>query len=91
MIGIFPLKSYGVADYFDKNVPGVKVPTELLQEFREIKEGTADKEKQRKAYDDANLRFFSSLIKDIKKSGAAGCHVMAVSYADMAVKLIKGN
>ena len=33
LIGIFPLRSYGVAEYFDKNVPGVKVPKELLQEL----------------------------------------------------------
>jgi methylenetetrahydrofolate reductase (NADPH) len=90
LIGIFPLKSYGVADYFDKHIPGVKVPAELLGEFREIKKSSEDRVVLRKAYDEANVRFFSSLIKDIKKSGAAGCHVMAVSYAEMAVKLIKG-
>jgi 5,10-methylenetetrahydrofolate reductase len=88
LIGIFPLKSYGVADYFDKHIPGVKVPAELLKEFGEIKKNV-EKERQRIEYDKVNLRYFSDLIKEIKKSGAAGCHVMAVNYAEMAVKLIK--
>jgi hypothetical protein len=35
------------------------------------------------------MRYFSSLIKDIMRSGAAGCHVMAVGYPEMAARLIK--
>ena len=37
LIGIFPLKSYGVAKYFDETVPGVKVPKELLTTLAEAK------------------------------------------------------
>lgn len=88
LIGIFPLKSYGVADYFNKNVPGVKVPQNLLKEMKEIKKNVS-KEEQRNEYDKVNERFFTQLIKDIKRSGAGGCHIMAVNYAEMAVKLIK--
>ena len=90
LIGVFPLKSYGVADFFDKYVSGVSVPGELLEEFRKIKTGTDDKDEQRKMYDEANERYFTEFIKEIKKTSAAGCHVMAVNYVDM-IKTLIGN
>jgi 5,10-methylenetetrahydrofolate reductase len=88
LIGVFPLKSFGVADFFDKYVPGVSVPKDLLEKFREVKTGIEDKEEQRKRYDEINERYFTKFIKEIKKTSAAGCHVMAVNYVDMIKKLI---
>lgn len=89
LIGVFPLKSFGVADFFDKFVPGVSVPKGLLEEFREVKTEVKDKEEQRKRYDEINEGYFTRFIKEIKKTSAAGCHVMAVNYVDMIKTLIK--
>lgn len=84
LIGVFPLRSYGVAEYFDKNVPGVKVPENLLKELEEIKEAGG----ARREYDRVNERFFSELIKEIKKTTARGCHIMAVNYSEIVGKLV---
>jgi methylenetetrahydrofolate reductase (NADPH) len=89
LIGVFPLKSYGVADFFDKYVPGVSVPKDLLGEFRKVKTEVEDKGEQRRRYDEINEEYFTEFIKEIKKTSAAGCHIMAVNYADMIKKLIE--
>lgn len=89
LIGVFPLKSFGVADFFDKYVSGVSVPKELLDEFREVKTGVEDKSEQRKRYDEINEDYFTAFIKEIKKTSAAGCHIMAVNYVDMIKTLVE--
>ena len=88
LIGIFPLKSYGVAQFFDKHVPGVKVPEELMERMKKASE-ISDKKKRREKYDEINLEYFSELIKEIKKTKARGCHVMAVHYVSMIKALIE--
>jgi len=89
LIGIFPLKSIGVAEYFDKNVPGVKVPKELLSALAEAKK-IEDKEKRREKCNEINLSYFTDFIKEIKKTtSAAGCHIMSVGYEEIVPKLVK--
>lgn len=80
LIGVFPLKSYGIADFFDRFIPGVSVPTELLTSMKKAKK-EPDKEKRKQLYDEVNLEFFRPFIKEIHKTtSAAGIHVMAVMY-----------
>lgn len=80
LIGVFPLKSFGIADFFDKYIPGVKVPPELMANMRKAHE-EPDKETRRAKYDEVNLEFFKPFIKEIRKTThAAGIHVMAVLY-----------
>jgi len=80
LIGVFPLKSYGIADFFDRFIPGVSVPTELLANMKKAKK-EPDKEKRKQLYDEVNLEFFRPFIKEIHKTtNAAGIHVMAVMY-----------
>jgi methylenetetrahydrofolate reductase (NADPH) len=80
LIGVFPLKSFGIADFFDKNIPGVAVPPDLLSDMKKAKE-EPDKERRNQLYDEVNLEFFSPFIKEIRKTtNAAGIHVMAVLY-----------
>jgi 5,10-methylenetetrahydrofolate reductase len=80
LVGIFPLKSFGIADFFDKFIPGVHVPKDLLEAMRKCKD-ESDKEKRKVLYDQMNMEFFSPFIKEIRKTTkAAGIHVMAVLY-----------
>ena len=80
LIGVFPLKSYGIADFFDRFIPGVSVPPELLANMKKAKE-EPDKAKRKQLYDEVNLEFFRPFIKEIHKTtSAAGIHVMAVLY-----------
>ncbi|MBN2336842.1 methylenetetrahydrofolate reductase [Candidatus Bathyarchaeota archaeon] len=80
LVGVFPLKGYGIADFFNKFIPGVSVPPELLANMKKAKE-EPDKEKRKQRYDEVNLEFFRPFIKEIRKTtSAAGIHVMAVLY-----------
>lgn len=80
LVGVFPLKSYGIADFFDKYIPGVHVPKDLLMAMRKCKD-EPDKEKRKDLYDEVNMEFFAPFIKEIRKTTkAAGVHVMAVLY-----------
>lgn len=89
LIGIFPLKSHGVAEYFDKNVPGVKVPKELLEALAKAGE-IPDKSKKKAKYNEINLNYFAEFIKELKKTtSAAGCHIMSVGYEEMIPPLIE--
>jgi methylenetetrahydrofolate reductase (NADH) len=89
LVGIFPLKSYGIADFFDKNIPGVHVPPELMEKMKKAKD-EPDKERKYRLYDDVNIEFFSPFIKEIKKTTkAGGIHVMAVLYERIMEPLLK--
>jgi 5,10-methylenetetrahydrofolate reductase len=89
LIGIFPMKSYGVANFFDKNIPGVPVPAELLENLKKAKD--LDKQVRYQKYDEINLELFVPFIKELKKTSAAGCHVMAVGYERIVPKLFEAT
>lgn len=89
LIGIFPLKSYGIAEYFDKTVPGVKVPRDLLESLSRAKD-IQDKSKRREKYNGINLEYFVDFIKEIKKTTqAAGCHIMSVGYEEIVPNIVE--
>ena len=89
LVGIFPLKSFGIADFFDKNIPGVHVPPDLLEKMKKAKD-EPDKERKYQLYDEVNIEFFAPFIKEIKKTTkAAGIHVMAVLYERIFEPLLK--
>ena len=89
LIGIFPMKSYGVAAYFDKYIPGVSVPKEILDSMKAVKKSDLAKADKRKKYEDVNTEYFVPFIKELMNTKAAGVHVMAVEWEPYVVKLIK--
>jgi 5,10-methylenetetrahydrofolate reductase len=87
-VGIFPLKSYNVADYFDKNVPGVRVPKELLETLAKARE-IGDNVKRKERCREINLAYFTRFIKELKQTtSAAGCHIMSVGYEEILPQLV---
>jgi len=89
LIGIFPPRSYGQADYFDKHVSGVRVPKELLEQFRKMKK-LADKKERRKKVNEYNIEYFTDFIKHVKKKPACkGIHIMSVGYPDIIEPIIE--
>jgi len=89
LLGIFPLKNYGIASYFDQNIPGVSVPKELLSALKSAKK-IEDKKAQNTKIDQINIEFFGPFIKEIKKTTkAAGIHCMAVHYERLFGPLLK--
>ena len=80
LVGIFPLKSFGIADFFDKYIPGVHVPKDLLAAMEKCKE-EPDKARRKDLYDEVNIEFFGPFVKEIRKTTkAVGVHMMAVLY-----------
>ncbi|MBD3195321.1 MAG: hypothetical protein GF317_09715 [Candidatus Lokiarchaeota archaeon] len=90
LLGIFPMKSYGIAKGFDTFVPGVSVPPDILAKWKGIKKNITDKKEKKAAYDEANYEFFKPFITELKKKGLlAGVHCMAVHYTRIFPKLIE--
>ena len=89
LLGIFPMKSYGIAKGFDMFVPGVSVPKEILERWKRVKTDVADKKEQKEIYDQLNYEFFKPFISELKSKGLlAGVHCMAVHYTRIFSKLI---
>jgi 5,10-methylenetetrahydrofolate reductase len=89
LIGIFPPRSYGQADFFDKYVSGVKVPKEFLEKFKRLKK-ISDKKERRKKVNEYNIKFFTSFIKEVKKKKVCkGIHLMAVGYPEVIGPIIE--
>ncbi|MFW9989674.1 MAG: methylenetetrahydrofolate reductase [Candidatus Odinarchaeota archaeon] len=91
LLGIFPMKSYGIAKGFDTFVPGVDVPKDILAKWKNIKtEFKDDKKEQKRMYDQANYEFFKPFISELKRKGLlAGVHCMAVHYPRIFPKLVE--
>lgn len=90
LVGIFPMKNYGTANYFNAHVPGVSIPKDLMEKFVEVKKGNYSKEEKREKYDQINLDFFAPFIKELMKSNLCkGSHVMSVHYTEFIPKLLK--
>ncbi|MCJ7632258.1 methylenetetrahydrofolate reductase [Candidatus Bathyarchaeota archaeon] len=89
LVGIFPLKSYAIAEYFDKNVPGVRVPKELFEKLARARE-IEDKAKRKEKCREINLDYFGGFIEELKQTtSAAGCHIMSVGYEEILPQLVK--
>jgi 5,10-methylenetetrahydrofolate reductase len=94
LLGIFPMKSYGIAKGFDTFVPGVSVPKEILAKWKSVKKEISDKKQQKEMYDQYNYEFFKPFIRELRsKNLLAGIHCMAVHYPRIFPKLkdIIGN
>ena len=88
LLGIFPMKSYGMAKGFDTFVPGVSVPKEILAKWKSVKKEVTDKKQQRELYDQYNYEFFKPFITKLRKKNLlAGVHCMAVHYPRIFPKL----
>ena len=88
LLGIFPMKSYGMAKGFDTFVPGVSVPKEILAKWKSVKKEVTDKKQQKELYDQYNYDLFKPFISELRKKNLlAGIHCMAVHYPRIFPKL----
>jgi len=90
LLGLFPLKSHGIAWYFDNFIPGVSVPKDLLKALKKAeKDNKGNKPDKYAAIDKINIDFFKPFIAEIKKTTkAAGIHCMAVEYERLFAPLL---
>jgi 5,10-methylenetetrahydrofolate reductase len=95
LLGIFPMKSYGIAKGFDMFVPGVDVPKEILASWKEVKKTAPNKEKKREMYDELNYKHFKPFVGELQSKGLIdGIHCMAVHYTrffPFLKKIIEGE
>jgi len=91
LLGLFPIKNYGIAWYFNEYIPGVSVPKDFLKALKTAKkEYKEDKKKRNDVIDKINIEFFEPFIKEIQKTTkAAGIHCMAVHYERLFEPLLK--
>jgi len=90
LLGLFPLKSHGIAWYFDNFIPGVSVPKDLLKSLKKAeKDNKGNKPGKYAAIDKINIEYFKPFIEEIKKTTkAAGIHCMAVEYERLFAPLL---
>ena len=90
LLGIFPMKSYGIAKGFDTFVPGVSVPKEILAKWKSVKKDVTDKKQQKELYDQYNYELFKPFIGELRqKNFIDGIHCMAVHYPRIFPKLME--
>jgi len=91
LLGLFPIKNYGIAWYFNEYIPGVSVPKDFLKALKTAKkEYKDDKKKRNEVIDKINIDFYEPFIKEIQKTTkAAGIHCMAVHYERLFEPLLK--
>ncbi len=90
LLGVFPLKSHGIAWYFDNFIPGVSVPNDLLKSLKKAeKDNKGNKPGKYAAIDKINIEYFKPFLDEIKKTTkAAGIHCMAVEYERLFAPLL---
>ena len=72
--GITPFKSFGMARYMGKNVPGMDVPEELLQRMK-------DTPKEQQA--EEGIKIAVETIQQLREiPGIAGVHIMAIEWEE---------
>jgi methylenetetrahydrofolate reductase (NADPH) len=77
LVGIIPLKSVGMARYMNKNVSGVFVPDQLIDEMGKAEDKTAK-----------GLEIAARLINDLKGL-CQGVHIMAIGWEKKVPELLR--
>jgi methylenetetrahydrofolate reductase (NADPH) len=77
LVGIIPLKSVGMARYMNKNVSGVFVPEELIDEMGKAEDKTAK-----------GLEIAARLINDLKDL-CQGVHIMAIGWEKKVPEILQ--
>ena len=91
LVGIFPLKSYKIADWMTRFVPGVTVPEELLTQLEELKK-IEDKPRRKEKIVELNVEYFGTFLRELRKTTqAAGSHVMAVKWEELIPRIIEAS
>jgi methylenetetrahydrofolate reductase (NADPH) len=77
LVGVIPLKSVGMARYMNKNVAGVFVPDQLIDEMGKAEDKTAK-----------GLEIAARLINDLKGL-CQGVHIMAIGWEKKVPEILR--
>lgn len=89
LLGIFPCRSYGVAEFISKKVPGISVPKDFMDELKKAEE-VGNNSRRKSRIEDVNVRYFTDFIMEVKRTThASGIHIMAVGYESVVKTLVE--
>jgi 5,10-methylenetetrahydrofolate reductase len=83
LAGIIPLKSFRMASWLDANVPGIRVPHELLRELEAV---AGDSAQERRL----GLEITARVIRAVRPI-AAGVHLMMMGWEDRIPELLAAS
>jgi len=90
LIGIFPCKSYRVAEFIANKIPAISVPKEYVDGLRGV-ECLSNASESKNKIDAVNVDYFSNFIKELKKTTkVAGIHIMTMGYESIVGKIADG-
>jgi methylenetetrahydrofolate reductase (NADPH) len=79
LIGITPLKSLRMAQYMDREIPGVTIPQKLLKRMEAAGDGAEEE----------GVQIALELIEAIRdKQGVHGIHIMAVGWEEIVPRIV---
>ena len=82
LVGIIPIKSAGMARYMDTSVPGVSVPSEIMDRMKGLKGKKASQE---------GIKIAIELIHQVREiEGVHGIHIMAIEWEDRVPEIVEG-
>ena len=101
LAGVGPIKSPGMARYMKNNVPGLRVPDEIIERMTEAgapwagkskEELTAEDKKARsEAWKEEGIAICVELVKALKEiEGVAGVHIMAIEWEEAVEAIVRG-
>ena len=101
LAGVGPLKSPAMARYMKDNVPGLRVPDQLIERMEKTGAPWAgkskdeltkeDKKARAAAWADEGIKICIELIQQIREiEGVAGAHIMAIEWEDAVKPIVAG-
>jgi 5,10-methylenetetrahydrofolate reductase len=93
LAGIGPFKSPGMARYMRDQVPGLDVPSALVDRMTEATAGIdkEDKKARRDAWRNEGMRIAMDLIDQLRQiEGVAGVHIMAIEWEAAVKPIVEG-
>jgi 5,10-methylenetetrahydrofolate reductase len=91
MAGLSPLKGPGMAKYMAANVPGIDMPTEVIERMTAAGKGIDDKAERSKAWKAEGIKLCIEQIQEVREiPGVAGVHVMAIEWEEAVRPIVEG-
>ena len=75
LVGVLPLLSRGMAEYFDKNIPGIHIAPEIKDSIKSPDDG---------------IELANEIARTAKKEGFGGIHLMVFKVEDRIPEILKG-
>ncbi len=83
LAGVGPIKTPGAAKYMRDQVPGMDVPTEIVERMEAAGKGIDDKKARAAAFREEGIKICVEQIQQLREiEGVAGIHLMAIEWEE---------